>query len=204
MYCKNCGNETKEGAKFCNNCGSPVNNTGADMTFQNVQGDAAAQPVKKGSAYKKFLIGALIVIALIFVLFFWGSDSLSVNDVKKSCLDGYEILTIGKAFDEYFDNTSWEAFKTESGISIVEFQGDFDYKGPVSENYESHATVQFAKDPDIDTDYFYVDCIAIDVTDENAPSYMTEKSYFLDDNMISHFIDAVFYRTYFEDWIFGA
>lgn len=203
MYCNKCGNEIKEGAKFCNSCGSHVNNTSADMISQNMQSDAETKPVKKSSGYKKFLIGTLVVIALIFVWAFADFGSLSVSDVKKSQLNGYDNLTIGKAFDEYFDDTSWEAFKTESGIAVVEFQGTFDYKGPTSETYASRATVQFAQDPDVSTDYFYVHSIKIDITDKNAPSYMADKGYFLDDNMGSDFIDAVFYNTDFEDWIFG-
>ncbi len=36
MYCKNCGNEVKEGVKFCENCGKGINELGNNNININV------------------------------------------------------------------------------------------------------------------------------------------------------------------------
>ena len=74
--CSECGSELKEGAQFCNNCGSKVENNeqkiDEDIT-QNVQNSAYVEkylmvydPIFKRQRYSK----AKVIGALIFALFF--------------------------------------------------------------------------------------------------------------------------------------
>lgn len=74
--CSECGSELKEGAQFCNNCGSKVENNeqkiDEDIT-QNVQNSTYVEkylmvydPIFKRQRYSK----AKVIGALIFALFF--------------------------------------------------------------------------------------------------------------------------------------
>ena len=70
MYCRNCGSEIKDGAKFCESCGAKV-----DMTSTDETANAAAQPAEstkaadnKGNGKRvAIIIGLIVVIAAIIV-----------------------------------------------------------------------------------------------------------------------------------------
>lgn len=188
------------------------------ILYYNVMNQKANENSKivmknSSSRNKKILTGCLAVVVLIVVFIgttivissFIGS-SLSVDDVKKSQLDGYDNITIGKAFDNYFENESWEEFQSDSGMNIVEFQGDCQYAPGEISPLDIHVTVQFVQDPDIDEDYFYIYGMWLDVTDENANEYMKVKNYSLSDIERTDFIYAIYNNNnnnYFSDFIFG-
>lgn len=46
-----------------------------------------------------------------------------IDVVKEGFLSGYDRKMIGRAFDSYFENPSWEYFESASGVDIVEFNG---------------------------------------------------------------------------------
>lgn len=153
MVCKKCGNQVKEGAKFCNNCGYDLSNEQFDTNVgdENVQSitlkkedtnqdngqynsnlNQPNQHQKKKTS--KVILGVIVTIAIIVVLAVLGSSgdySEEVRSVKNgyfqnySAADGYP--SVGEAFENYFGDTSWKAFTSDDDMDIVEFNGTFMY-----------------------------------------------------------------------------
>lgn len=51
------------------------------------------------------------------------SSNKYVNTIYNGNFDDYPDVSVGKAFDSFFANPSWEYFKSEDGEHIVEFDG---------------------------------------------------------------------------------
>ncbi|MBR1527869.1 MAG: zinc-ribbon domain-containing protein [Oscillospiraceae bacterium] len=156
MFCKNCGRELDDGVKFCDGCGSPVNYDN-NVIAQESPVTSTESIVKANFPFKKIIIpvaGVIGVLVLLFIIGVMTSPSLTVEEVKKSQLNGYNTITIGKAFDHYFDNTSWEDFNSEEGLGVVEFKGECKYG--LYDPYDATVTIQFVRDPDVDDDSFYI------------------------------------------------
>lgn len=65
MFCKNCGNEIKDGAKFCDKCGTTIEQS--KVSFGT--GTIAAENKPPKSNLKKYIICfAVIALVLIFIL----------------------------------------------------------------------------------------------------------------------------------------
>ena len=143
-------------------------------------------------------------------------SKLSVKEVKSSYIEaewGYDIpefnqMTIGEAFEGYFDNTSWKSLQSDEGVDYVEFQGDFlypafaesPYGGPEVE-YTTTATVQFVRDTD-DEEGFYVYGIWFEVIDDAADEWMKEE-YYLEDDLPRLFLYAIYENNQYPFWVFG-
>ena len=153
MVCKKCGNQVKEGAKFCNNCGYDLSNEQFDTNVgdENVQsitlkkedtnqdnGQYNSNLNQQDQHHKKktlkIILGVIVTIAIIVGLAALGSSgdySEEVRSVKNgyfqnySAADGYP--SVGEAFENYFGDTSWEAFTSDDDMDIVEFNGTFMY-----------------------------------------------------------------------------
>ena len=132
MICKKCGNQIKEGAKFCNNCGYESSNMNQDNRQYNSNMNQQDQQQKKKTS--KIILGVIVTIAIIVVLAALGSSgdySEEVSSVKNgyfqdySAADGYP--NVGDAFENYFGDTSWKAFTSDDDMDIVEFNGTFMY-----------------------------------------------------------------------------
>lgn len=61
------------------------------------------------------------LILLLLVLAGCKQDDATM--LQESTMDEYPSLTIGKAFDGTFTDAKWQAFKTEKGRRIVQFDG---------------------------------------------------------------------------------
>lgn len=194
MFCKNCGRELVEGVKFCDGCGLPMNNNIMPPPI------ISAETVKTSFPFKKIIapVAAVIgVLMLLFIIGMMGSSSLTVEEVKKSQLEGYNTLTIGKAFDHYFDNTSWEDFNSEEGMGVVEFKGECQYG--LYDTYDATVTIQFVRDPDVDDDTFYIHSIFFSIMYEEDSPY----EFKLNDYAEDYFIQTVYSGNILDDNIFG-
>jgi len=69
-YCKNCGTEYQEGAKFCPSCGKPLtSDVAAQQTQQQTQQTAQpSQPSKKKKGISKGCVIAIIIFAFLSIL----------------------------------------------------------------------------------------------------------------------------------------
>ena len=131
MICKKCGNQIKEGAKFCNNCGYESSNMNQDNRQYNSNMNQQDQQQKKKTS--KIIIGIIVTIAIIVglsALASGGDYSSKVSSVKNGYFQAYSsddgYPNVGDAFENYFDDTSWKAF-TSDDMEIVEFNGKFLY-----------------------------------------------------------------------------
>ena len=124
MYCKKCGGEIREGANFCDRCGTPLGTAPQQAMFQQ------NQPVKNNSfSTKKILICALSVIILIMVIL--AALNLLSNKSNHSTADQTQQSTytgndLGSA-EEF-----WERY-----MPLVEGKADnldYYYIGPIWDN----------------------------------------------------------------------
>lgn len=78
MFCKNCGNELKEGVKFCSKCGTPV---GVIQTSENQEvPKAAVSPVKNAIIGKSYIFNNVKVSRYLFDYFLGGEVSFEFQD----------------------------------------------------------------------------------------------------------------------------
>ena len=133
MICKKCGNQIKEGAKFCNNCGYESSNKNQDNRQYNSNMNQQDQQQKKKKT-SKIIIGVIVTIAIIVGLAALGSSgdySEEVRSVKNGYFQAYSsddgYPNVGNAFENYFDDTSCKAFTSDDDMDIVEFNGKFMY-----------------------------------------------------------------------------
>ena len=92
MFCKNCGAQIKDGAKFCPKCGTPAGNT-------NPKAAGRTQTAKKPPYLAIGLVAAVAVVAVI-ILFFVGRLIFG---------KGYEkpIKTLAKGIGHFEDTSIW-------------------------------------------------------------------------------------------------
>lgn len=128
MYCKKCGNEIKESAKFCTNCGASTASTSNQALVQpgtqsgaspkNVSVNGTSTSSKKMNLQQKIQMNCADVIFLIGVISFGISRILSIV----YSLDNYDAKSVDKTFDmllDYNEGLYW-AFKTMYMLQWVE------------------------------------------------------------------------------------
>ena len=129
MICKKCGNQIKEGAKFCNNCGYESSNMNQDNRQYNSNMNQQDQQQKKKTS--KIIIVTIAIIVGLSALASGGDYSSKVSSVKNGYFQAYSsddgYPNVGDAFENYFDDTSWKAFTSDDDMEIVEFNGKFLY-----------------------------------------------------------------------------
>lgn len=76
---------------------------------------------------KKIITISGIVIAFLIVLFSLipSQSNKYIDQVKNGTLNSHQSVTVGKAFDKFFNNTDWEYFTSENNQNIVEFTGTY-------------------------------------------------------------------------------
>lgn len=174
----------------------------ADLTRMS----GAADQTKAEKSSRKWIlpvsVGAVLVMVLVVGLIaVWPDGGFTEEDVRDAYLADFDGMTIGKAFDSYFDNTSWRAFEATDGSQVVEFTGTFQYVQPEG-RFDTDAKVQFVQSEE-DKDYFYVYGVWLQVTDYDMPEEYRYKVT-LSDMCTYDLLEAVYYGGDFTDWIFGA
>lgn len=154
MKCSKCGNEIKDGAKFCNICGEKLN---TESSQPNVNLNKDEGTVKEGSTVKaevvkppkkknKTLIAVIGVIVVLIVGIALASMGTSETEKVSTVKDGYfydyteedGYTDVGTAFDNYFADGTWKAFTADDDSEIVEFNGTCLYL-----DEEANCSIQF-------------------------------------------------------------
>lgn len=194
MYCPNCGADNNNVDKYCCECGAQLWN----RTTSSVNQEPVLQSNAPGSLdrypypnRKKKIIIVTAIIAAVILFFVWAlSPDLSVRDVKKGKLNGYQSKTVGDAFENYFDNCSWDAFTAEDddSISVVEFIG---YTDSYSDG-RIKVLVQFTQNSVYDEDDEFR------IYTAQLSSSSTGELTYLNDYELNDMLDAVYYGGTFE------
>lgn len=81
MYCKNCGTQNDDGAKFCTNCGQPFEATAPVQPAGQPAPVAASESAPTGLKKILYAVGSIVsflAIVLLFGLFFGGGTAVSI------------------------------------------------------------------------------------------------------------------------------
>ena len=91
--------------------------------------------------YRSFICGIISLLLVGVLVAGCGGDSYDKNVqlVRNGTMDRMPGVPIGKAFDQFFDKTSWESFTSTDNETIVEFHG----KSKLFDEYVS-VTIQFS------------------------------------------------------------
>ncbi len=175
MFCKNCGNEIKDNAKFCSKCGTPTisdnsEQQNTDTTDNNSKSDSEqkaeefSNKVGRGCAgiYMILIaigiIGALIVVIglIIMGIKHIAHGKFDTEEVQEAYLEDYDDITIGEAFEDYsyFSGISWsedtEYYGAEE-IDVITFSATIEMYDNYSGTYiDEPIAIQFMRD---DTSY---------------------------------------------------
>lgn len=143
MFCPNCGNEIKPGAKFCNGCGQPVVVKNEEDNNPKVI-DVKEQPAKK-SVEKKYtgFIVLLVVLGIVFVglvvAYFIIDDLQTPNDNNTETTNNEVVdlsdenkLVKGYWLSDYFGDVMFRPIESNNdfdGIVVMAYEGEvFPYK----------------------------------------------------------------------------
>ena len=115
MICKNCGMNNKEGAKFCEECGKPLNEERTEVKEQSVQ----HVKEKKSFELKKFplkVVGVAVAVVAVFIIIL----CVSINSGKTINLNKY--LTIETdGYDGYGTvkvSVDWDSIEAKYGKKV--------------------------------------------------------------------------------------
>ncbi len=143
MFCPNCGNEIKPGAKFCNGCGQPVGVKNEEDNNPKVI--VVKEQPEKRTAKKRYtgFIVLLIVLGIVFVglvvAYFVIDDTQTPNDNNTETpnnevvdLSDENKLVKGYWLSDYFGDVMFRPIESNSdfdGIVVMAYEGEvFPYK----------------------------------------------------------------------------
>ena len=78
---------------------------------------------------RKYIKAVLLSAMLIMTFLVAGCGDTYVNQVREGYTDRYPDITVGEAFDSFFQNGQWESYESARGKRIVEFRGQARYDG---------------------------------------------------------------------------
>lgn len=158
MFCRNCGVEVAESAKFCPSCGAAVGQpqaaagpAEAPAWQANTGASSGTQPVKKKKSKVGLILGAVVIVAVLF-FFLKGGDPVDL--VTGGKLDAYPEMTVGDAFAGFFSDPEWISYE-QNGDTYVKFTGKCTLYGETVK-----AKVVFLIDDD-DSDRFSIDSFKV-------------------------------------------
>ena len=141
MFCKNCGNEMKDGAKFCDKCGTTIEQS----KFSFETGAVAAENKHPKSNIKKYIICfAVIALVLIFILIKCSRSSaepaIRINSISFNSYTNdieYKFENISDkdiayiTFEKYFYDKMGGALKLSSFSDDDDYDLKLNYTGPL-------------------------------------------------------------------------
>jgi hypothetical protein len=137
VFCTKCGTELNEASQFCVKCGNAVAKSGhdagsasppqfnpSDSDSQDLSADETGNPQSFMSKVVGRAITAIIVIvgALFINSCLSGGGNQQINVVRNGHFEAYPNVTVGRAFDNFYDNAEWSNFEDARG-DIVRFTG---------------------------------------------------------------------------------
>lgn len=142
----------------------------------------------KNRIFPDIYLGSLIGFVIGFILFAVNMLFLSfdekqyINTTKAQTFTNYPDVTVGEAFDNFFTDPEWSAFKADNGQIVVEFTGKCYYN---SEEVET--CLQFVEDDNgiFQDNYLSFDDISQDKLTEKALLNSVFETYYQDNNSIS-------------------
>lgn len=122
MFCQKCGRElenNKNNCEFCN--GSEITQNNSDDIDLEIIPDITndVKKAKKNSLLKSIVVAIVIYVFASFFFDYSWQESL-IQDVKPF---SQSDLTYEQAFDNFFEETKWESFRTDDMEKIIEFNG---------------------------------------------------------------------------------
>lgn len=140
MFCKNCGNEIKDGVKFCGKCGTTIEQS----KFYFETGSIAAENKHQKSNVKKYIICfAVIALVLIFILIKCCNSSsepaIKINSISFNSYTSkieYKFENISDkdiayiTFETYFYDRMGGALELDS-FSDDDYDLKLNYTGPL-------------------------------------------------------------------------
>lgn len=180
MFCKNCGAQIKDGAKFCPKCGTPAGNT-------NPKAAGRTQTAKKPPYLAIGLVAAVAVVAVI-ILFFVGRLIFGKGYEKpiKTLAKGIE-QDDGEIIQGAFTETALDWSKEYSGLSSRELEKNW------SSSWRYNISGEDLEDEDIKVKYKIVDVKKLDKDDIKDLKKEQKESYgFRDDITAARELDVVF------------
>jgi len=142
VFCTKCGAELGANSKFCVKCGAALESSGQDTA---VTVNSEPSPANSGDFIKsimqdrnkliKVAVAFAAVIIAVVVILNMGGGNRYINAVREGSFDAYPNITIGRAFERFYDNPSWSHFENSRGDNIVRFSGEWTAFG-VTSRYE--------------------------------------------------------------------
>lgn len=130
MYCKHCGQQIDDGAKFCQHCGSPVSNEpvvnpGSEQTAPG----APAKKKKKRSIFKRWWFWVVVILFLFVMCSGPAEPTVTHPDVSES---DYKSMCAEISFSDLArnpDNYQGQMFKfTGEVIQVMDGSGMVDIR----------------------------------------------------------------------------
>lgn len=102
--------------------------------FRNVAGSQDEKEMLlrgKGGTSTGGLFGAIGIYAIYFLIMMYlvVSIFIPVLQIKGGNLDAYPDITVGEAFDDFFDKGNWDSKKSKASFKEVEFTGTKKFEG---------------------------------------------------------------------------
>lgn len=120
MFCKNCGKEIKDGASFCTECGTRVNETVPTESNTTPNITVVTKKMTKG---KMVLIAVFAVLIIIVIACAVGSGDSSSPFGEDSEEDVVKTLTISTIRDQYSVSHDQDVYD----IEILDTDGYYNY-----------------------------------------------------------------------------
>jgi len=166
-YCSNCNTSLKEGAKFCTNCGTPVQKKAtqdevADNHKDQFQTHTLQPIIKKPFPLNKVLLG----IGILVVLFFVGKYFISSSDISEPLFDIDE--EVAKIEGKWHDPT---------GVILNDKTAVINFKsvGSLAKGEDENSTIYISMIP-VDKNRYYATAILNGIEGEFDVTYYEEEN----------------------------
>ena len=151
MFCKNCGTQLKEGAKFCPKCGTPAANVNTGGNGGGYQGGASPVQPQKKPPYLAIGLIAIVVGVVIVLAVVLGKSVFGKGYEKpiKTMVKGVEEQD-GRVISSVFPEKTVEAMEDELGFDKKDFEYIFSRKDWENKDVKVKYEIEYNKKLDKD------------------------------------------------------